>query len=182
MLPKDFIPNTVFNHSFEPLNILTKARRSNKKMYLLQGSLSSIIDKINDGILPDFDTNYEKVKVDTTIPQTDIEKVFEKVHKHQFQVGNVRIIDKSDLKDKITSYFTEHVKLDSVWKQILGDKIYIVLSAFYTDKVEFVERNLLKEAHHTQSSDDTNILLGFTGLEIQIKRDGSIGKIKMATI
>lgn len=180
MLPANFIPNidSNFTHHFEPLTILTKKKR----LFFCQGSLDAIVGKINDGILPDFDLISDCNMADKDQVTFQQKNDLEKLQKYGIQVANVKIVDYSHLKEKLISYFMEHVKLDDVWRQNFGKKIYIVLSGFYTNSVVYDKPSTLfqKGFHLTVSTEaDDWIMFGFTCLEIKIKRDGTISKIKM---
>lgn len=176
------IVNPYFINRFLPLELLRR-KKPNKGSFFGLGSLNSIVKEINTGLLPDFETDYDFTKEyqDVNLDQGTVE-FLEK--KHGIKIGKVRIIDKSHLKDKIIDYFKNYVKLDDMWKDILGKNIWIVLTSFYTEAAEKVQEEksfFSTSTSHTRVSTEGDdwICFGFTCLKMKVKRDGTIGKIEM---
>ena len=178
-MTQNLLINPYFMHNFKPLDVLSKQKGS----FYCQGSLDCLVKYINDGILPDFETKSD-LKAESKDIVMSAEDITMLENKYGMKLGNVRISDKSDLKDKLTAYFQEHVILKDTWKQILGKNIWIVLSGYYTDSVDKTTKEVkfftTKTSHSTVSTKgDDWIMFGFTCLKMKVKRDGTIGKAKI---
>ena len=183
-MTQNLLVNPYFTHHFKPLDIL-KREKPSKGSFHCQGSLESLVKSINDGILPDFPTKSELETESKDIAMSD-EDIAMLQKQYGMTLGNVRVSDKSDLKDKLVEYFQTHVKLDDSWKQIIGKNIWIVLSGYYTNSVDKTTEEIHFFTKKTTNSSvstkgDNWILFAFTCLKMKVNRDGTIGKVEIVT-
>jgi hypothetical protein len=182
MIDNFIIPNPYFIDRFLPLDIL-KRRKGSKRAFWSMGSLNSLAGSINTGLLPDFETKYDfKAEYQEIILQDSTIHLL--ATKYGIKTGQVKMLDRSYLKDKIIEYFKNNVKLDKMWRDMFGKDMYIVLTGFYSNSVERTKQTNLffrsKTSHTTVTTkSDDWIMFGFTCLKMSIKRDGTIGNIEM---